>query len=832
VAEDRRPDIPLAALHGLYWLTANLAARRPLLILVDDLHWCDVPSLHWLTYLLPRLEDLEVSIVVALRPSEPGVDPTLVGQILADPLATIVRPAPLSVSGVAQLVSELLSTDADGEFCVACHEATGGNPLLVHELVKALAAEAIEPSAANVPQLPELAARAGSRAVSVRLARLPEASTRFAQAVAILGDDTDPRQAAALAGLDLSAASEASADLVRVDILRPAPPLGFVHQLVRAAVYEGLSALERERGHARAASLLRDAGAEPERVAAHLLRTQPAGDPRTVAVLREAARQAGASGASESPIAYLRRALAEPPPEEERAGVLLQLGYAEALVNGQTAVEHLREAHGLLEDPIERARTARMLGRQLFFLRVDESIAVFEQALQELEGRDRELERVLEAGLITNALFDPALYPEARWRLMPVRIRQADSTVGEKMLLALLAYNDARANTPATTAVRQARQALADRALLPREVSSGPFILATIVLAMADLDEALVLYEAAVADAVKRGSIIAFAAARTHRAETFLYRGDLAEAEAEGREALAACDTWGMSAAFPGLLGSYLAEALMEQGRLDEAEAALARGGLGAPPPGTVQPDAFLDRRARYLLLRGDLRGGLDAMLAAGRRFESVDGANPAFMPWRSHAALALVQLGDRREASRLAGEEVELARTWGAPRSLGAALRAAGVVEGGSDGLAMLEEAVDVLADSPAKLEHAKARAELGAGLRRANKRSKAREHLRHAVELATICGATPLVSRAETELLATGARPRRVALSGVASLTPSERRVAEMAADGPTNREIAQALFVTPKTVEVHLSSVYRKLGITSRSQLAAALEESARR
>jgi DNA-binding NarL/FixJ family response regulator len=148
------------------------------------------------------------------------------------------------------------------------------------------------------------------------------------------------------------------------------------------------------------------------------------------------------------------------------------------------------------------------------------------------------------------------------------------------------------------------------------------------------------------------------------------------------------------------------------------------------------------------------------------------------------------------------------------------------GLVESGKAGLALLEEAVDVLVDSPAKLEHAKARTELGAALRRANHRSEAREHLRRAVELATICDATPVVTRAETELLATGARPRRVALTGVESLTPSERRVAEMAAEGPTNREIAQALFVTPKTVEVHLSSAYRKLGIGSRSQLAAAL------
>jgi DNA-binding CsgD family transcriptional regulator len=218
-------------------------------------------------------------------------------------------------------------------------------------------------------------------------------------------------------------------------------------------------------------------------------------------------------------------------------------------------------------------------------------------------------------------------------------------------------------------------------------------------------------------------------------------------------------------------------------------------------------------------------------MLDAGRHSEALGHHNPAFVAWRSQAALALLQLGEQDEARRLAAEELMQARTWGAPRALGAALRAAGLAEGGARGLPFLEEAVEVLTTSPAKLEHAKARTELGAALRRANRRSEAREHLRRAVELATICSAEPLAARADTELRATGARPRRIAMSGAESLTPSELRVAQMAAEGPTNREIAQTLFVTPKTVEIHLSSVYRKLGISSRSQLPAPLAQPSR-
>ena len=264
----------------------------------------------------------------------------------------------------------------------------------------------------------------------------------------------------------------------------------------------------------------------------------------------------------------------------------------------------------------------------------------------------------------------------------------------------------------------------------------------------------------------------------------------------------------------------------MEQGKLGEARAALERSALGEALPDDARLLFLPNIRARLRMLTGDLAGGLEDMLDTGRRSDALGGRNPAFMAWRSPAALALLQLGDRDQARRLAAEEVQLARTWGAPRALGAALRAAGLAEGGARGLGLLEEAVEVLTNSPAKLEHAKARTDLGAALRRANRRSEAREQLRRAVELATICGARPLAARAITELRATGARPRRIALSGVESLTPSERRVAQMAAEGPTNREIAQTLFVTPKTVEIHLSSVYRKLGISSRSQLPTAL------
>jgi DNA-binding CsgD family transcriptional regulator len=187
-----------------------------------------------------------------------------------------------------------------------------------------------------------------------------------------------------------------------------------------------------------------------------------------------------------------------------------------------------------------------------------------------------------------------------------------------------------------------------------------------------------------------------------------------------------------------------------------------------------------------------------------------------------------LVSGDDPDEARAGAQRMLREAHGWGTERAIGMALRAAGLVEGGASGLNLLEQATAVLERSPARLEHAHALVDLGVALRQAGRNVPAREPLRRALDLANACGAPPLADRARRELRAAGGRPRRSRISGAEALTASERRVAAMAADGLSNPEIAQALFVTKKTVETHLGKAYRKLGINSRTQLAAALRE----
>jgi DNA-binding CsgD family transcriptional regulator len=195
-------------------------------------------------------------------------------------------------------------------------------------------------------------------------------------------------------------------------------------------------------------------------------------------------------------------------------------------------------------------------------------------------------------------------------------------------------------------------------------------------------------------------------------------------------------------------------------------------------------------------------------------------------VPWRSWAAEGLRLLGRKDDARALADEEYALARRWGNPHTIGACLRMRGLLECGKAGIGLLREAVEVLAGSEARLEHARALVDLGAALRRANQRTEARQRLREGVDLARRIGAFGLAERANDEIAATGARPRKVLHTGLDALTASERRVAQLAADGMSNKEIAQTLFVTIKTVEVHLSHAYRKLEITSRAQLHPAL------
>lgn len=274
----------------------------------------------------------------------------------------------------------------------------------------------------------------------------------------------------------------------------------------------------------------------------------------------------------------------------------------------------------------------------------------------------------------------------------------------------------------------------------------------------------------------------------------------------------------------------FLADGMLERPSLDDFVALMESLEVDPGVLATTVGAMLLETRGTLRSARGDRVGAVADLRSCHATYAPLR-FGPLVTQVRSKLALALPSEA-REEALALIEEELALAAGTGLPRPQGVALRAAGLLRGDDEGLACLRESVALLADSPARLEHARSLVELGAALRRRGLRAEAREPLSAGMELAHRCSAERLVASAQEELRATGARPRHIVRTGVDSLTPSELRVARLAAEGRSNSEVAQELFVSLKTVEAHLSHVYAKLGLTgrgARAQLATALEQA---
>jgi DNA-binding CsgD family transcriptional regulator len=816
---DGESGASFSTLHGLYWLTLNLAADRPLLLAVDDLHWCDRPSLRFLAYLARRLDGAPALVAATLRSNEPPTDPALLGEITGDPATLPLRPGPLSPAAVGDLVRERLGDDAESAFCAACHDATGGNPLLLRQLLRALEAEGVRPEADRAGVVRAIGPRAVSGTVLLRLARQSPDARAVARAAAVLGESAALPPVAVLAGCDERAAAAATGELIRAEILRPDPPLGFVHPLVRDAVYHEIPPAERELDHERAARVLRDAGSGMEHTAAQLLVAPRRGEPWVVELLERAGDAAVRKGAADSAVAYLRRALDEPPPPDRRTGVLLALGTAEALTSGPAAAAHLQEAYETLEDPRARAELAGLLARALLFTGgASEAAGVAGRAAAALPPADGDLARGLEALALATYYFGGGA--ELLARMAGYRQAPAISGPGAKALAGVAAYDWANRGGTADECAALALAALEGGELL--STGNGLVVVITAVtLVLADRSEALDALAALEADAHRRGSLLDIASVHLWIGYTLWRHGQLEEAVELLRTAIDELGIYGLGPAPRAYGDAFLCHVLVERGDVAGARRALER----SADTGDVSDAARHWLHAELALLVAEARWG-DA-LAASDRFAArfADYRDSPGSPWRALRAEALDRLGRGDEAVALAGEDLARARRYGAPGDVGRALRVLGRLER-EDGIARLEESVAVLAGSSARLEHAKALAALGSALRHARRPADGREPLRAALELAGTCGAPQLADAARSELYAAGARPRTNALSGVASLTASERRIADLAAAGETNRDIAQALYVTPKTVEVHLSNAYRKLGVRSRRELPEVL------
>jgi DNA-binding NarL/FixJ family response regulator len=808
-----------AALHSLHWAILELAEQRPLLLAIDDVQWSDVPSLRFIAYLAHRVKHVPVLLVLTLRSTDPGTDPGLINSVTTDPLCESIRPAPLGGSAVTAYVEAWLGP-AHPDFLAACETATGGNPLLLRQLMTALADDDVKATAASAGAVRRIGSRAIARTVLSRLARLPADALVVARAVATLGQSSSTATLSAFTGLDEAAVASATTALARADILRPDVPIRFVHPLVRDAVYHDVAADDPELAHARAAELLTAAGAGDEDIAAQLVPATRCGSPRTVALLRAAARHAQRSGAPESAVTYLERALEEPPPANLLATVQFELGLAAWDRNAPTAARHLRAAYRELEDPFQRATAGQALAKALLFtVGPQEALQLVQEVVDELPSALEDERHGMESMEILTVVFggDPTsalARVDAYERLPP------NAGFGSRCLAAAVSFMWCLSERPSADSEALLLAALDDGALLE---SADGFVWSYIAMTFHLCGSARTseFFEQARTIAYRRGSLFVTSSMEQWRG-LHLLSSDLPEAGEALGQAVSLQRLWETDLRGGAWARAYLCRYSLAVGDVDGARAA-----LGPEPYELDTSDGANAWRTAAAELALTEDRWQDALTLATRVQHSAPHVlHPDWKSWRPAAAQALAGLGRHDEALATMQDELAAAHSCASPATVGRCLRQLGQLEG-ERGEAHLREAVATLEATPARLELAHALIALGRLLApdSGDGADEAVALLRRGRDLATACGSPPLVAAAEQALAARGEAPATA--SGTAALTARERRVTELVSNGHSDRDIARELLITPAAVDRDLAAAYAKLDVHTREELPHAIE-----
>lgn len=802
-----------SVLHGLYWLAVNLAERRPMVMLIDDLSCADECSLRFLGYLAERLDDVPVALVVTVRSGDLGAESPLVSHLWELSTSPAIHPAALSEDGVEALLRDNLpGRDVSASLAHNVLGQTGGNPFLVVAVTDAI-------RAGEDPELttPESVRRRVAR----RLAGVDRAARALANAGAVLGDGSGPCDVIQVAGLEPAQGRVASEDLVRGEILASAEPITFAHGIVRSAVYSLLTPAERLGLHARSATVLAANGADPEIVAEHLLLSGPAPERWALDVLHEAGRSAVRKGVPGAALRYLRRAVDVADPDDLPPRLCVDLRLAEAAAGEPVSLQHFERALDRISDATERAEALYSLGQSLYrHGRQDDAAAAFHRGAELFDAADHQVRlRFLGAAWAAESHRAPAQGP-------PEGYFDGDGP-GTRAILAVQALQQSLTKPPAAHAAALAIRALGNGALLAEQGSQDPGVnLAVLALLQSGrVIEALEAADAVVCDARQHGAQLAYAEASLIRALVHYARGRVNESAADAQAALDGMGKQHTSHSQTAL--ATLVNCMIERGELVEAEGLLPSTSIGAATTPAIDAYVLL-ARGRLNLRRNNISSARDDLDALENMVRDFGDTNPTMLPWRSLAGVIAHLVGDAARSRSLIGEEIRLAQLFEVPIPLGVALRRRALAETGEQALLTLREAITVLQSTEASLELARAHVGIGRGLRRAGQRVEARAQLGIGLDLAHQCGATGVEADIREELAAAGGRPRRSALTGVESLTPTELRVAQLAARGMAYRAIAEQTFVSRNTIAWHLRNIYRKLAIDSREQLVSLIND----
>ncbi|MFI9269878.1 ATP-binding protein [Kitasatospora sp. NPDC052896] len=759
---------PQGVRDGLDFVLTQLVLRRaPLAVIVDDLHWADLESLRWLAAFAVRARELPVLMVFARRDEVPD-DALALHQGIAARAGRRHELRPLQPDSVASLVRASLGDGAEDAFCRHVWAVTGGNPYETTALLGEVREQQLDPVEENSGQLRELASEARGMTFKHWLDKLGPSTLRFAWAASMLGTDIHPELAAAICAQGPGAAAESIRELRKFRVLSSSSDgrLEFVHPLVATSVYQSMPAGTRTAMHGVAAVQVENAGLGLLAASRHLLETFPEGDGEMVRKLRKAAAEHLAIGAPEAAQRCLRRAMSEPPDEEDRAQVLYELGCSALLTNPATTVNQLRlaldEEDGLSPD-LRVDATFRLAQALAHSNQLGEAARVCaEEATRTAPGPGR---LRLEVAHFMFAVFqgEDDDGPGRSRRLEEFGRRLTGDSSPSSAVSVLRCWDLTLRGVDFTEAIALAESAL-EGGGLPADLGwtntmwgfELPGILGISYLYADRIERA----EALFGEAIRAYELAGWSGGHLGFAHFLMgllrFRcGDLGGAEDFLRRALRIAERIAPGIPLQWDAVGVLADTLLARGKADEAWELAERYSFGPPYPSVmVLPDAPT-LHGRLLLARGDTEAAAAALAAAGATLDARGWRNTVWAPWTGHLALAVADREPDR-ARELAADAVRRAEEYGADSAVGGALRLCAAVHDGPRAVTMLEEAVRRLERSPAGYEHARALVDLGVALAGTDRSPDAGAFLRRGLELAARCGADGLAARASTALSA----------------------------------------------------------------------------